>query len=111
MFKGFGVKEEDGDLYIDSNKSFDELKDTRDKGIKAKSTQLTKDGIDHLILVYCRGHGCSFKEELVYMCNSNQKGKIAFQIQKFCQGLVIDTNTGNKQTKARVFAIYDCQRT
>ena len=38
MFKGFGVKEEDGDLYIDSNKSFDELKDTRDKGIKAKST-------------------------------------------------------------------------
>ena len=27
------------------------------------------------------------------------------------QFLVVDTNTGNKKTKARVFAMYDCQRT
>ena len=70
MFKGFGVKEEDGDLWVDSNKSLKELK-ARQSEIAEKSKEMNRDGIDHLILVYCRGHACSFGEELNYLCNSD----------------------------------------
>ena len=86
MFKGFGVKDED--LHFDPEATQDDLNNTWEKKIKKASNYLSSAQTEHLILIYCGGHGSSDGESVIYHVNSGDAATASFNIQYRCEKLV-----------------------
>ena len=75
MAKSYGVQPDD--FYKDSEPDMKALKTTYSKIMK-KSRGLTHEGKNHLIMVYCGGHGATQHEKQIYLLNSSEAKNAMF---------------------------------